>query len=97
MAKMAMHKLTLLGAKHLLKGGHIKKSTHTKMVKAAKGMKVPQAEPMEPPEGLGEEPLQFGSLNPMADAATAPMSLAGPGMAPPAPMGMLGGSLPLLR
>lgn len=95
MAKMAMHKLAVLGAKHLLKGGHINKSTHGKMVKAAKGMKPPKMELMDaPPEVAAEQPLQFGSLDPMAMPAAAPSPLQGPAIGPP--MGMLG-SPPLLR
>lgn len=96
MAKMAMHKLAVLGAKHLLKGGHIKKSTHAKMVKAAKAIPLAgMADPMAPPpEMAAEQPLQFGSLDPSAMSPAAPSPLQGPASGPPA--GMLG-SPPLLR
>lgn len=98
-----MRKLTLIGAKHLLKGGHISKKTHGKMVKAAKAMKVPKldADPkMDPSLGLpepapmapqlpAEQPLQFGSLDPNILGAPAPAPSQSPAIGPP--MGMLGG------
>lgn len=87
-----MRKLTLLGAKHLLKGGHISKTTHTKMVKAAKAMKPPKMEPVAPemPADVADAPLQFGSIDPAAAMEAAPAPVSAPAMGPPAPMGMLG-------
>lgn len=90
MAKMAMHKLALLGAKHLLKGGHISKATHGRMRKSVKAKALELEAP--PPEEFTEQPLQFGSLDPGLIAPTAP---ALPQAPLDAPVGMLGGLPPL--
>lgn len=95
----AMRKLTLLGARHLLKGGHISKSTHSKMVKSVKAKaKLPPMEPqMDPELGLPEPqgaPLQFGSLNPADPIGAAPPPAQSPGNGLQDQMlGMLGGFL----
>lgn len=92
MAKMAMRKLTLLGAKHLLRGGHISKTVHRKMVKAAKRIPKLKLDPqMDPALGLPEladAPLQFGAIGPAAPLEGALAPSQGPAIGPP--MGMLG-------